>query len=276
MSTTVDIKAAESLLLGCPAVAGNSFLGSSGFRLPNFSALEEYSCDIKEEVQELKRFGLFIDSQGKRNSILFDPYSPSKHINIQFGSSDNNKVIISPKARLASRMRFEGNRNVFYSGDHSKRNESNFVFRGDDNLIYYGEECSSNGLDCFVEGPANYIAIGYDAMFAHGVNVRTSDSHGIVDLTTGELLNKPKSILVGPHVWFGTLSLLLKGVSVGHGAVVAARAVVTKDVPVCAIVAGAPAKTVRTNASWTRSAYPSGEEISKLKNEIAGWSQGDQ
>lgn len=52
-------------------------------------------------------------------------------------------------------------------------------------------------------------------------------------------------ILVGHDVWFGYDSLVKNGVTIGNGAIIAARAVVIKDVPPYAIVAGNPAKVVK-------------------------------
>lgn len=52
-------------------------------------------------------------------------------------------------------------------------------------------------------------------------------------------------ILVGNDVWIGSYSHVLSGVSIGDGAVVAACAVVTKDVPPYAVVAGNPARIVK-------------------------------
>jgi acetyltransferase-like isoleucine patch superfamily enzyme len=51
---------------------------------------------------------------------------------------------------------------------------------------------------------------------------------------------------IGHDVWLGANVVVLKGVTVGHGAVVAANSVVTKDVAPYAIVGGAPAKPIRT------------------------------
>lgn len=54
-----------------------------------------------------------------------------------------------------------------------------------------------------------------------------------------------KPITIGPKVWIGFDVLILKGVSVGEGAVIAAKSVVTKDVPAWTMVAGNPAKIVK-------------------------------
>lgn len=51
--------------------------------------------------------------------------------------------------------------------------------------------------------------------------------------------------VVGHDVWFGYESLVMPGVTIGSGAIVAARAVVTRDVPPYAVVAGNPARVVR-------------------------------
>ena len=63
---------------------------------------------------------------------------------------------------------------------------------------------------------------------------RTQDYHA----TRGD-------VIVGHDVWFGSGALVLSGVTIGDGAVVAARAVVTKDVPPYAIVGGNPATVIR-------------------------------
>lgn len=52
-------------------------------------------------------------------------------------------------------------------------------------------------------------------------------------------------IIVGNDVWFGYDSLVKNGVTIGHGAIIASRAVVVKDVPAYSIVAGNPAKVVK-------------------------------
>ena len=52
-------------------------------------------------------------------------------------------------------------------------------------------------------------------------------------------------IVIGNDVWIGYEAVVLAGVTIGDGAIVAARAVVTKDVPPYTIVGGVPARPIR-------------------------------
>ena len=52
-------------------------------------------------------------------------------------------------------------------------------------------------------------------------------------------------IVIGNDVWIGYEALILSGVTVGDGAIIGTRAVVTKDVPPYTIVGGVPAKHIR-------------------------------
>jgi len=72
---------------------------------------------------------------------------------------------------------------------------------------------------------------------------------------------------IGSDVWIGTGALILSGVSIGHGAVIAARAVVSRNVPPYAIAAGVPARVVRYRHTQ--------EQIRRLL-EIAWWNWPDE
>lgn len=55
--------------------------------------------------------------------------------------------------------------------------------------------------------------------------------------------------MIGSDVWIGYEAVILAGVTIGDGAVIGARAVVTKDVPPYTIVGGVPAKSIRKRFS---------------------------
>jgi acetyltransferase-like isoleucine patch superfamily enzyme len=90
------------------------------------------------------------------------------------------------------------------------------------------------------------IKIGHDVMIAESVTIRDSDSHRILD--GRHVPSKP--IEIGDHVWIGTNAMILKGVTIGDGAIVAAGAVVTKDIPPRALAGGVPATIIRNDVEW--------------------------
>ena len=102
----------------------------------------------------------------------------------------------------------------------------------------------SNGLVQIV--CAKSIKIGNDVAIARDVIIRDTDAHDII----GNGREKSIPITIGNHVWIGTRAIIMKGVTVGDGAVIAAGAIVTKDVPSNKIVAGVPAKVIKTNVEW--------------------------
>ena len=57
-------------------------------------------------------------------------------------------------------------------------------------------------------------------------------------------------ISIGNHVWIGINVTILKGVKIGDGAIIAAGAVVTRDVPERCLAAGVPARVIKNNVSW--------------------------
>ena len=85
------------------------------------------------------------------------------------------------------------------------------------------------------------ISIGYDTNISSHVKLITG-SHDIDD---PHFTADFKPIKIGCHCWIGTNAIVLKGVRVGNGAVIAAGAVVTKDVPPYTVVAGSPARVIK-------------------------------
>ena len=104
------------------------------------------------------------------------------------------------------------------------------------------------------------LIIGKFVQIAHGTQFITSSGNHQMDgfssypfavfgepwssAYTPNWPNKGDSV-VGNDVWFGHQSLVMPAVTVGSGAVIAARSIVTKDVPPYAIVAGNPAKIIK-------------------------------
>jgi acetyltransferase-like isoleucine patch superfamily enzyme len=95
---------------------------------------------------------------------------------------------------------------------------------------------------------AESVTIGAGCTFSWEVQVLDNDFHAIT--RDGVQLPATAPVVIGDRVWVGTRAVILKGVTIGDGAVIAAGAVVTKDVPAGAVVAGLPAKVVGHADSW--------------------------
>lgn len=87
------------------------------------------------------------------------------------------------------------------------------------------------------------ITIGDGSLIGHNVVLATLN-HAMSPQHRSDMI--PAPIHIGKNVWIGSNSTILPGVTIGDGAIVAAGAVVNKDVAANTLVAGVPAKVIRT------------------------------
>jgi acetyltransferase-like isoleucine patch superfamily enzyme len=131
---------------------------------------------------------------------------------------------------------------IFLDGDNSIGHGT--VFQGSGTMrfglrSFCGEYC--------VFGCNAAINIGNDVMIAQAVTIRDTD-HRIADASIPMI---QQGIVATPvniedNVWLGHGAIILKGVRIGTGAVVAAGSIVTKDVEPYMIVAGSPARPLKS------------------------------
>lgn len=97
----------------------------------------------------------------------------------------------------------------------------------------------------------NFVNIGGDCIImdsdAHNLDWRIRDSQVMVapGVSLDGQTAKCAPIVIEDHVLIGARSIILKGVTIGHGAVIGAGSVVVKDVPANCIVAGNPCKVIK-------------------------------
>ncbi len=115
------------------------------------------------------------------------------------------------------------------------------------------------GHDCTFS-TSKQISIGDDCYIASGCHFLDSPGH---PLDPGRRLahlppdpEQVREVAVGNNVWIGTQAMIMPGVTIGEGSVVAARAVVTSDVPAYTLVGGVPARALKTLAPIDESRAP--------------------
>lgn len=111
----------------------------------------------------------------------------------------------------------------------------------DPHKIYIGKG-SIIGNNAILDG-RNFIYIGENVNFSSNVSIWTEQHDHRDPYFRCETQNK-KPVTIGNRVWIGPNSIILHSVSIGEGAVIAAGAVVTKDVEPYTIVGGIPARKI--------------------------------
>ena len=167
----------------------------------------------------------------------------------------NNKKIYFNKigAFIGGKYMYIGDGTAFGNYVYLTAWDSYKTIEGTQNLtpqLRIGKNCSFgdfNHITCI-----NRITIGDNILTGKWVTT-TDNSHGDTDLQT--LKNIPPnlrkltskgSIEIGNNVWIGDKATILPGVSIGDGAIIAANAVVTKNVPSYSIAGGNPAKILKS------------------------------
>jgi acetyltransferase-like isoleucine patch superfamily enzyme len=166
------------------------------------------------------------------------------------------------------RLRFRVNQivtNIYYKIRISDYYYSNYIhhsvsIQNFSNLIF-GEKVSIHRntviwgkltvKDNVTVGPGNYfygvVEMGDDVMTGPGC-MFFSGNHGYKD-TSIPMISQNSftkgAIVIGNDVWIGASSILLNGVKIGNGAIIAAGSIVTKNVDEFSIVAGNPAKFIK-------------------------------
>jgi len=112
--------------------------------------------------------------------------------------------------------------------------------------ILIGDGVTMNGTA--ITARSRTIRIGKGTMIGPNCVITDSDFHAPwppeTRLTT-PACERDRDVTIGDDVWLGMRCIVLKGVTIGDGAIVAAGSVVTRDVPPATIVAGTPARVVR-------------------------------
>jgi len=109
--------------------------------------------------------------------------------------------------------------------------------------LLIGNNCGFSGT---VIAASEKIIIGANVICGANTTITDSDRHALdyqerARGYTGECA----AVVIHDHAWIGMNAVILKGVTVGEGAVIGANAVVCKDVPAFSVVAGNPAKVIK-------------------------------
>ncbi|HEY0292310.1 MAG TPA: acyltransferase [Hansschlegelia sp.] len=169
---------------------------------------------------------------------------------------DGNRMDLGSGGKLAGlQITVKGSRNRLTIGGDCILN-GRIVIKGNGRTVRIGARTTFQHVTLYsVEGCD--VTIGEDCMFSKRIEIRTSDSHSIIDRTTGLRLNRPGSVTIGDHVWIGLDAVVSKGVRIPEHSIVGAKSFVNKSFyEPYVLIAGVPATVIRRNVDWDRRLLP--------------------
>jgi maltose O-acetyltransferase len=163
-----------------------------------------------------------------------------------------------PFGGLSKRIRRLACQNIFKAAGKNINVERGAHF-GSGAHIEIGD---NSGIGKYCQVPDN-IKIGNDVMMGPEVLVFARNHHH-EDLTIPMRLQGAREsppVTIGDDTWIGARVIILPGVNIGHGVIVGAGSVVTKDVPPYAICAGNPARVLKYRNATTQSHAPRSDNV---------------
>ena len=220
---------------------------------------------LKQKVKQNKLFIFAVNTvrrifhcnvikKKKGNLIKIDGLMKNAHI--QVNGRDNQICIKHPKANEGLTIFINGRDNRLTVEENCVLKNLTVWIEDDKNEVIIERDtliCGETKLSC-IEG--RKIRIGSNSMFSSGIEVRTGDSHSILN-EQGKRINPSADVMIGEHVWVGQGVTILKGVSIAPNSILATKAVVTKPFTQEGVVlAGNPAKIVKENINWDVARLP--------------------
>lgn len=215
-----------------------------------FPALEVFARRIKEK----KLFNTTLKKiRGKRNIIR---YNGAVLSNVVFDIKGNyNTIEIRQGAFLNSVMFYlRGDNHHIHIGPGCRFHKGGSIwFEDSGGSLQIGENSTFENIHLAVTEPGSKIEIGLDCMFAYDIEVRTGDSHSVLDAQSGERLNHAEDVFIGNHVWIAAHSIILRGAFISEDSIVGTGALVTGKFSQKGItIAGNPARMIREGITWSR------------------------
>ncbi len=165
-------------------------------------------------------------------------------------SGENNSITVNYALMSGALITIKGTNNKLIIESGVEIINSTINIRGNNCSIKIGQGTYFGGIRIVNVGINNTIEIGQNCLFSDFIELWASDTHSIFN-SEGELINPERPITIGNNVWVGSHVKILKGVSIGEGAVIGMNTLVTKDVLPKTLCAGNPMRCLKEGINWS-------------------------
>ena len=211
------------------------------------------------------RLRLFYKIHGLGNKIFIEKNGVKKicktrikGLDIKIKGNNNTIIIEEPTNFKDCRINLCSHNNFIYIGTSKSITNLSILNREstNGNSVHIGRNLYTTGnLSIFLYNNNTSLKIGNDVMFSSNVSILTGDGHKITDINNNTLNKKNYEINIGNHVWIGRGVTICKGARISNDTIVGTSSVVTRTFKNSnIIIAGNPARVIKTNTNWDISA----------------------
>lgn len=208
---------------------------------------------------------------GQRTYVLSDGAIDSE-ITKLFGclscSGNGSRIFLGGNVDLSRlKLNIRGQRNAVIFGSNVSL-KGNIDVIGGDLTVFIGASTTFQNVNIYCRGWRLGVYIGRDCMFSSEIELRTSDSHSVIDLNDRAVINPPDGIHIGDHVWLTKQVTIQKGAVIGSDNIVAGGSLVSGQFPVSnSVIKGRPARAdSERRVTWSRQS-----EYAEVDEQIFAW-----
>jgi hypothetical protein len=259
-----------------PAFATGPAIGARGYTMPLID--QPLVIPVEEANQaRLAQHGITIEgTAGEGSLIVMDAQMPKLDILCRFGGHADCAAILGRGEMFGGEVVFTGPHGIFVSAGFGRMGAvpSRLAVMVDAHCgAYFGQGVTSADSRWQVEGDQATpcaLMVGDDTMIEADVWGRNFDSHAIIDIESLAVINRPGSVILGPHCWIGPNVRIARALRIGAGSIVDLGAIVISDIGDYVAAGGAPAQVLREGVTWDRGRRPSADQIRAVLAAISG------
>ena len=158
-------------------------------------------------------FGLnLLSLRGRRNKICFNESIVGK-CKVKIAGNNNSVVFGKGSAVRNVEIYITGNNSLINLGDYCLVKSGSWWVEGSNCKITIGDRTTIESAHIACTEDTSEISIGDGCMFASDIDIRTGDSHSIINLADSKRINTARNVEIKDHVWIAAHVVILKGVT---------------------------------------------------------------